>query len=66
MYFCYYVYLWKNIEDSINIKLGRELSIKYTKQKRKITILDNKYHDTTKQNSAQFPFNHGVKNLTQI
>jgi hypothetical protein len=40
------------------------LVAKYTKQKRKILYLDNKYHNTTKQND--FPFNHRVKNLTQI
>jgi hypothetical protein len=49
---------WHNIQESINLKLGNELSKKYTQQNRKLTLQDNKRQDTDTQNNIHFQFNH--------
>jgi hypothetical protein len=46
-------------------KIRKELTKKYTKQNRKLILLDNKHQDKYKQNKKHFPFNHRVRNLTQ-
>jgi hypothetical protein len=48
------------------IKIRKRTIQKIFETKRKITILDNKHHNTTNQNNGKFPFTHRVNNLTQI